>query len=84
MLAASLVQLRFELLVCDRSVSVKVIRHTFAGLKCLTETKIQILCDHVHYTRFHIVEMSNDSIFVSPYCWTKTVRQFDPSHRNIF
>ena len=27
------------------------------GLKCLTETKIQILCDHVDHTRFHIVEM---------------------------
>ena len=34
-----------------------VITHTFVGLKCLTETKIQILCDHVHHTRFHIVEM---------------------------
>ena len=31
--------------------------HTFVGLKCLTETKIQILCDHVNHTRFHIVEM---------------------------
>ena len=30
-----------------------VITHTFVGLKCLTETKIQILCDQ----RFHIVEM---------------------------
>ena len=29
----------------------------FVGLKCLTETKIQILYDHVDYTRFHIVEM---------------------------
>ena len=34
-----------------------VITHTFVGLKCLTETKIQILCDHVDHTRFHIVEM---------------------------
>ena len=25
--------------------------------KCLTETKIQLLCDHVDHTRFHIVEM---------------------------
>ena len=33
------------------------ITHTFVGLKCLTETKIQILCDHVDHTRFHIVEM---------------------------
>ena len=34
-----------------------VIRHTFVGLRCLTETKIQILCDHVDHTRFQIVEM---------------------------
>ena len=34
-----------------------VITHTFIGLKCLTETKIQILYDHVDHTRFHIVEM---------------------------
>ena len=34
-----------------------VITHTFVGLKCLTETKIQILCDHVNHTRLHIVEM---------------------------
>ena len=34
-----------------------VITHTFAGLKCLTETKIQILCDHVSHTRLHTVEM---------------------------
>ena len=34
-----------------------VITHTFVELKCLTETKIQILCDHVDHTRFHIVEM---------------------------
>ena len=27
------------------------------GLKCLTETKIQILCYHVNHTSFHIVEM---------------------------
>ena len=52
-----LVQLRLNLLVCDRSVSVNVITHTFAGLKCLTETKIQILCDHVSHTRLHTVEM---------------------------
>ena len=54
---ASWVQLRLELLVCDRSVSANVITHTFVGLKCLTETKIQISCDHVDHTRFHIVEM---------------------------
>ena len=34
-----------------------LITHTFVGLKCLTETKIQILCDNVDHTRFHIVEM---------------------------
>ena len=34
-----------------------VITHTFVGLKCLTETKIQILYDHVDHTRMHIVEM---------------------------
>ena len=52
-----LVQLRFKLLVCDRSVSVNVITHTFVGLKCLTETKIQILCDHVSHTLLHAFEM---------------------------
>ena len=34
-----------------------VMTNTFVGLKCLTETKIQILYDHVDHTRFHIVEM---------------------------
>ena len=34
-----------------------VITHTFVGLKCLTETKIQILRDHVSHTRLHTVEM---------------------------
>ena len=52
-----LVQLPLNLLVCDRSVSVNVITHTFVGLKCLTETKIQILCDHVSHTCLHTVEM---------------------------
>ena len=52
-----LFELRLELLVYDSSVSVNVITYTFFGLKCLTETKIQILCDHVDHTRFHIVEM---------------------------
>ena len=47
--------MRLELLVCDRSVSVNVITHTFVGLKCLTETKIQFLCDHVDHTCFHII-----------------------------
>ena len=50
-------QLRLNLLVCDRSVSVNVITHTFVWLKCLTKTKIQILCDHVSHTRLHAVEM---------------------------
>ena len=50
MFTASWVQLWFEFFVCDRSVSVNVITHTFVGLKCLTETKIQIM-------RFHIVDM---------------------------
>ena len=57
MFTASSVQLQLELLVCDRSVSLNVITHTFVGLKCLTETKIQILYDHVDHTRFHIVQM---------------------------
>ena len=57
MFAASRVQLQLELLVCDRSVQVSVITHTFVVLKCLTETKLQILCDHVDHTRSHIVEM---------------------------
>ena len=35
-----------------------VITHTFNGLKGLTETKIQILCDHVSHTRLHTVEMA--------------------------
>ena len=34
-----------------------VITHTFVRLKCLTETKIQSLYDHVDHTRFHSVEM---------------------------
>ena len=32
-------------------------RHTFVGLKCLTETNIEILCDQVSHTRLHTVEM---------------------------
>ena len=39
-----------------------IITHTFVGLKCLTETKIQILCDHVDHTRFHIVEMGRQMV----------------------
>ena len=57
MFTASCVQLRLELLVCDRSVSVSIITNKFVGLKCMAETKIQILYDHVNHTRFHIVEM---------------------------
>ena len=51
------VQLRLELLVCGRSISKNVITNKFVGLKCLTETKIQILYGHVDYRRFCIVEM---------------------------
>ena len=57
MFTASCFQLQLELLVCDRSVLVNVITHTFVGLKCLTETQIQILCDHINHTHFDIVEM---------------------------
>ena len=57
MFTASWVQLQLELLVSDRSISVNVINNKFIGLKCLTETKIQILYDNVDHTRFHIVEM---------------------------
>ena len=34
-----------------------MMKNTFVGLKCLTETGILILCDHVDHTCFHIVEM---------------------------
>ena len=57
MFTASSVQLRLKLLVCDRLISVNLITNKFVGLKCLTETKIQILYDHDDHTRFHIVEM---------------------------
>ena len=66
MFTASSVQLRLELLVCDRSVSVNVITDTFVGLKCLAETKIQILFDHVDHTRFHIVEMGCQMVQLLP------------------
>ena len=33
------------------------ITNKFVGLKCLTETNIRILYDHVDHTHFHIVEM---------------------------
>ena len=46
-----------KLLVCDRSISVNVIMNKFVGLKCLTETKIQIVYGHVDRTRFRNVEM---------------------------
>ena len=42
-----------------------VITHTFVGLKCLTETKIQILYDHVDHTCFHIVEMGCQMVQLS-------------------
>ena len=69
MFTASSVQLQLELLVCDGSVSVNVITHTFIGLKCLTETKIQILCDRVDHTRFHIVEMECQMIQLLSSCF---------------
>ena len=34
-----------------------VITNKFVRLKCLTETKIQILYDHVDHARFNIVEI---------------------------
>ena len=57
MFTASSVQLRLELLVYDRSIWVNVITNKVVGLKCLTETKIQILYDHVNQICFHIVEI---------------------------
>ena len=57
MFTVSWVQLRLELLVCERSISVNVIRNKYVGLKCLIETKIQILYDHVDHTPVHIVEV---------------------------
>ena len=56
----------FQLLVCDRSISVIVNTNKFFGLKCLTETKIQFFYDHVDHTRFYIVEMSNGFNFCPP------------------
>ena len=50
--------------VCDRSVSVNVTMNTFDGLKFLTETKIQMLYNHVDQTRFHIFEMGCQLLFV--------------------
>ena len=80
MFTASLVQVRLELLFCDRSVSVNVITHTFVGLKCLTETKLQILCDHVDHTRFHIVEMGCQIVqLLSAHIVGQQCYQFDPS-----
>ena len=43
-----------------------VITHTIVGLKCLTETKIQILCDHIDHTRFDIVEMGCQMVKLLP------------------
>ena len=58
-----------------------VITHTFVGLKCLTETKIQILCDHVDHTRFHIVEMGFQMVqLLSAHIVGPTIfRQLEPS-----
>ena len=52
-----------------------VITHTFVGLKCLTESKIQILCDHVSHTRLHTVEMGCQMVQLS----ANNVCQFDLS-----
>ena len=86
MFTASCVQLQLELLVCDRSVLVNVITYTFVGLKCLTETKIPILCDHVGHTRFHIDEMGCQMVQLlsAHISWTNNVREFDPSLKGIF
>ena len=53
----------------------------FVGLKCLTETKIQILSDHVDYTRFHIVEMGCQMVqyLLAHIAGTNNVCQFDPT-----
>ena len=56
-----------------------VITNKFVGLKCLTETKIQILYDHVDHTRFQIVEMGRQIVQLLSAC--NNVRQFDPSLR---
>ena len=57
-----------------------VITHTFVGLKCLTETKIQILCYNVNHTHFHIVEMGCQTVqLLSAHIVGHLVRQFDPS-----
>ena len=37
----------------------------FVGMKCLTDTKIQILYDHVDHTHFHIVEMGYQMVQLS-------------------
>ena len=55
-----------------------VITHTFVGLKCLTETKIQILCDHVSHTRLHTVEMGCQMVQLLS---AHIVGQFDLSHK---
>ena len=68
------------MLVCDRSVLVNVITHTFVGLKCLTETKMQILCDHFDQTCFHIVEMGCQMVqLLSANIVRPTMWEFDPS-----
>ena len=63
-----------------------VITYTFVGLKCLTETKIPILCDHVGHTRFHIDEMGCQMVQLlsAHISWTNNVREFDPSLKGIF
>ena len=60
-------------MIGDRSISVNVITN-FVELKCLAETKLQILNDNADHTSFHIVGMSNASTFVRRHCWTNNVR----------
>ena len=88
MFAAYWFQLRHVWLVCcDRSVLVKVITHTNVGLKCLREIKIQILCDHVDHTRFHIV---GPTMFVnlipakeSTCLWNYVIKKESGKHSHI-
>ena len=53
MFTASWVQFWLEVLDCDRSILVDVTTNKL--LKCLTETKVQILYDHVDHTHFTLL-----------------------------
>ena len=65
MFTTSWVQLWLELLVCEVSFGEHHHEQIF-GLKCLRETKIQILYDHADHTRFHIVEMGCQMVQLLP------------------